>query len=74
MMVQGPVIAMVFRGVEAVSLVRKLVGTTEPKSALPGTIRGDFAHASDDDSVENILHGSDCPEAAEREIALWFGK
>ena len=42
MMVQGPVIAMVLEGVEAVQLVRKLVGTTEPKSAAPGTIRGDY--------------------------------
>src|SRR3990167_7811939 len=44
MMVQGPVIAMVFEGVEAVALTRKLVGPTEPKSALPGTIRGDYSH------------------------------
>ena len=46
MMVQGPVIAMVLEGVEAVQLVRKLVGTTEPKSAAPGTIRGDYSHMS----------------------------
>ncbi len=46
MMIQGPVVAMVFEGVEAVSLVRKMVGGTEPKSALPGTIRGDFSHMS----------------------------
>ena len=45
-MTQGPVIAMVFEGVEAVELVRKLVGGTEPKSALPGTIRGDYSHMS----------------------------
>jgi len=46
MMQTGPVIAIVLEGVEVVELVRKLVGTTEPKSALPGTIRGDFAHMS----------------------------
>src|SRR5690349_9235940 len=46
MMNQGPVIAMVFEGVEAVSLVRKLVGSTEPKSSAPGTIRGDYSHMS----------------------------
>jgi nucleoside-diphosphate kinase len=46
MMQTGPVIAMVFEGVEAVGLVRKMVGGTEPKSALPGTIRGDYSHMS----------------------------
>ena len=46
MMTEGPVIAFVLEGVEAVDLVRKMVGSTEPKSALPGTIRGDYAHMS----------------------------
>src|SRR6266568_4934992 len=45
-MAQGPVVALVLEGVEAVSLVRKLVGSTEPKSAAPGTIRGDYSHMS----------------------------
>lgn len=78
MMVQGPVIAMVFRGVEAVSLVRKLVGTTEPKSALPGTIRGDFSHMSfgyadaKQKGIPNLIHASGDAEEASREIAHWF--
>jgi len=78
MMVQGPVIAMVFEGVEAVALVRKLVGPTEPKSALPGTIRGDYSHMSFGyaDTVEkgipNLIHASGDEEEAEQEIAHWF--
>jgi nucleoside-diphosphate kinase len=78
MMVQGPVIAMVFEGVEAVALVRKLVGPTEPKSAAPGTIRGDYSHMSfgyADEAgkgVPNLIHASGDPEEAEKEIAHWF--
>jgi nucleoside-diphosphate kinase len=78
LMVQGPVIAMVFEGVEAVPLVRKLVGTTEPKSALPGTIRGDYSHMSfgyadeEDKGIPNLIHASGDPEEAEKEIAHWF--
>ncbi len=78
MMVEGPVIAMVFEGVEAVALVRKLVGTTEPKSALPGTIRGDYSHMSfgyadsADKGIPNLIHASGDPEEAEKEIAHWF--
>jgi len=78
LMVQGPVIAMVFEGIEAASLVRKLVGTTEPKSALPGTIRGDYSHMSfgyadaADKGIPNLIHASGDPEEAEKEIAHWF--
>lgn len=78
MMVQGPVIAMVLEGVEAVELVRKLVGTTEPKSAQPGTIRGDFSHMSfgyaDSESkgIPNLIHASGDPEEAAKEIDHWF--
>lgn len=78
LMIQGPVIAMVFEGVEAVPLVRKLVGTTEPKSALPGTIRGDYSHMSfgyadaEDKGIPNLIHASGDPEEAEKEIAHWF--
>jgi len=78
MMVGGPVIAMVFEGVEAVALVRKLVGGTEPKSALPGTIRGDFSHMSfeyadnKDKGIPNLIHASGDPEEAEKEIGHWF--
>jgi nucleoside-diphosphate kinase len=78
MMIQGPVIAMVFEGVEAVALVRKLVGPTEPKSAAPGTIRGDYSHMSfgyaDSTSkgIPNLIHASGDIEEAAQEIAHWF--
>ncbi len=78
LMLTGPVIAMVFEGVEAVDLVRKLVGTTEPKSALPGTIRGDFSHMSfifadgAKKGIPNLIHASGDPEEAEKEIGHWF--
>jgi nucleoside-diphosphate kinase len=78
MMSAGPVIAMVFEGVEAVALVRKLVGTTEPKSSAPGTIRGDFSHMSygyadaKDKGIPNLIHASGDPAEAEKEISHWF--
>ena len=78
MMSQGPVIAMVFEGVEAVELVRKLVGSTEPKSSAPGTIRGDFSHMSfgfadgAKKGIPNLIHASGDPEEAEQEIGHWF--
>jgi len=77
-MTQGPVIAMVFEGVEAVELVRKLVGGTEPKTALPGTIRGDYSHMSfgyaDEHNVgiPNLIHASGNIEEAKQEISHWF--
>lgn len=78
MMVQGPVIAMVFEGVEAIALVRKLVGPTEPKSAEAGTIRGDFSHMSfgyADEAgkgIPNLIHASGDESEAEQEINHWF--
>lgn len=77
-MTKGPVVAMVLEGVEAVSLVRKLVGTTEPKSAEPGTIRGDYSHMSfgyaDSKSagVPNLIHASGDVGEADSEIKHWF--
>lgn len=77
-MQQGPVIAMVLEGIEAVELVRKMVGPTEPKSAQPGTIRGDYAHMTYGHSgavkrgIPNVLHASADPSEAEKEIAHWF--
>ncbi len=74
----GPVMAMVLEGIEAVSLVRKLVGTTEPKAAEPGTIRGDFSHISFEYanskkvSIPNLIHASDGASEAKQEIAHWF--
>jgi nucleoside-diphosphate kinase len=64
--------------VEAVDIVRKMVGTTEPKAAAPGTIRGDYSHVSfkHADSkkigVYNLIHASGSPEEAVTEIAVWF--
>ncbi len=74
----GPVIAMVLEGVESVEVVRKMVGSTEPKSAQPGTIRGDYCHVSykyadkKGKAVFNLIHASAKPEEATKEIALWF--
>jgi len=78
--VEGPVIAIVLEGVDAIENVRKIVGGTEPKSAPPGTIRGDFAHVSfayadaKHMPVKNIIHASSDEKDAEREIKLWFNE
>ncbi|KKP89158.1 nucleoside-diphosphate kinase [Candidatus Nomurabacteria bacterium RIFOXYC2_FULL_36_19] len=80
MMNEGPVIAFVLEGVEVVAMVRKMVGTTEPKSALPGTIRGDYAHMSfahadkHEVGIPNILHASGDVEEAKAEISHWFSE
>lgn len=78
-MLDGPVIAMVLEGVDAVETVRKMVGSTEPKSALPGTIRGDYAHvsyggAAAGKGVANIIHASADAKEAEAEINHWFSE
>ncbi|MDI3327368.1 MAG: nucleoside-diphosphate kinase [Alicyclobacillaceae bacterium] len=65
----GPVFAMVWRGPGAIGVVRRMMGKTNPQEADPGTIRGDYALSVG----MNIVHGSDSPESAAREIALWFG-
>ncbi|MBN2247856.1 MAG: nucleoside-diphosphate kinase [Coriobacteriia bacterium] len=64
----GPVVKMVLSGPDAVPVVRKLMGVTNPKDAAPGTIRGDYGLTLD----ANVVHGSDSPESAEREIAIFF--
>lgn len=64
----GPVVKMVLSGPEAVSVVRKLMGVTNPRDAAPGTIRGDYGLTLD----ANVIHGSDSPASAEREIAIFF--
>lgn len=77
-MQQGPVVAMVLEGVNAIEQVRKMVGPTEPKSAAPGTIRGDYAHmtyghaSSAQRGVPNVLHASADASEAAKEIAHWF--
>tara|TARA_Y100000310_G_scaffold345729_1_gene468941 strand:- start:19290 stop:19781 length:492 start_codon:yes stop_codon:yes gene_type:complete len=74
----GPIVAICLEGVNAIENVRKLVGDTEPKSALPGTIRGDYAHVSygyaDDKEIAvlNLIHASGNKEDAEHELKLWF--
>lgn len=76
----GPVIIMAVKGAHAIELVRKLVGNTEPLRAMPGTIRGDFCHMGYARSRErlgvipNLIHASDSPESAERELAFWFSE
>ncbi|MBP7769451.1 nucleoside-diphosphate kinase [Candidatus Saccharibacteria bacterium] len=76
-MASGPVLAVVLEGVEAVEVVRKLTGSTEPKTALPGTIRSDYSHvsyehANESGAVRNIVHASATREEADLEIAIWF--
>jgi len=65
----GPTWALVVEGEGAIATLRTTIGATDPAQAAPGTIRGDLASSMPD----NLVHGSDSPEAAEREIALWFG-
>ncbi len=65
----GPVVAMVVEGTGAVDGVRQIMGATNPLDAAPGSIRGDFASVI----TENLVHGSDSPESAEREVKLFFG-
>ena len=65
----GPVVAMVVEGPDAVAAMRQIMGATNPLDAAPGSIRGDLAYAI----TENIVHGSDSPESAEREVNLFFG-
>ncbi|HCF51403.1 MAG TPA: nucleoside-diphosphate kinase [Syntrophomonas sp.] len=64
----GPVVAMVWEGEEAIASIRKLMGSTNPREAAPGTIRGDLAIATN----FNLIHGSDSTAAAKREIKLFF--
>ena len=80
MLTSGPIIALCLEGVEAVEIVRKIVGATEPKAAAPGTVRGDYAHVSfkHADSkkigVSNLVHASSSVEEAAQEIAVWFAE
>ena len=79
-MQRGPVIAFVLEGEDAVSTVRKIVGTTYPNEAQPGSIRGDFAHqsktaaATTGKAVANLVHASGNQEEARYEVNLWFDK
>ena len=79
-LVSGPVIALVLEGVKAISQVRKMVGSTEPNTASPGTIRGDYAHMTYNRAdnkggqMPNLIHASDSRESSNKEINLWFSQ
>ena len=64
----GPLVALILSGDEAITVIRGIVGATDGRKAAPGTVRGDFSLSNQ----ENLIHASDGPESAAREIALWF--
>ena len=68
----GPIVAMVAEGERVIEGFRKLAGATDPTTAEPGTIRGDLARDQGTKVVQNIVHGSDSPESANREIKIFF--
>ncbi|OGZ47269.1 MAG: nucleoside-diphosphate kinase [Candidatus Ryanbacteria bacterium RIFCSPHIGHO2_02_FULL_45_13b] len=76
----GPVVAFVVEGVDAIDNVRKMIGSTEPKAAQPGTIRGDYAHVafrhadSQKKAVGNLIHASSDAADARNEILVWFNE
>lgn len=67
-MTSSPLVAVAVEGPEVISLVRKIVGATKVQEAAPGTIRGDFAASTQ----QNLIHASDSPESAQRELSIWF--
>ena len=75
----GPVLVFVLGGLSAIKKIRTMVGATEPSSAVPGTIRGDYAHQPypapgepDDKPIRNLIHASATPDEAAAEIKIWF--
>jgi nucleoside-diphosphate kinase len=71
-MMSGPIVALVAEGNRVIDGFRKLAGATDPTTAEPGTIRGDLARDQGTKVVQNIVHGSDSPESASREISIFF--
>lgn len=71
-MLSGPVVAMVLEGERCIEGFRSLAGATDPTAAAPGTIRGDLGRDWGLKVQQNLVHGSDAPETAEREIGIWF--
>ena len=67
-MTSGPLVALVLAGDEVIEVVRAMIGSTDGRKAAAGTIRGDFSLSN----RENLVHASDSPESAKRELALWF--
>lgn len=73
-MLSGPIVAIVAQGERVIEGFRSIAGATDPTVAAPGTIRGDLARDQGTKVVQNIVHGSDSPESAAREIEIFFGK
>lgn len=71
-MLSGPIVAAVLEGQRVIEGFRSLAGTTDPTTAAPGTIRGDFGRDWGTAVQQNLVHGSDSPESAAREIGIWF--
>jgi nucleoside-diphosphate kinase len=71
-MLSGPVAAMVLEGERCIEGFRSLAGATDPTVAAPGTVRGDLGRDWGEKVQQNIVHGSDSPESADREIGIWF--
>lgn len=69
----GPLVAAVFEGHRVIEGFRAVAGTTDPTTAAPGSIRGDFGRDWGEKVQKNLVHGSDSSESAQREIAIWFG-
>jgi nucleoside-diphosphate kinase len=65
-------VALVVEGAQAISCVRAMAGATDPVKAAPGTLRGDFGRDWGDGEIRNLVHGSDSPQSAARETAIWF--
>ena len=72
-MLSGPIVAVVVEGQRVIEGFRSLAGSTDPTTAAPGTIRGDFGRDWGSAVQQNLVHGSDSPESAAREIGIWFG-
>ncbi|USR79920.1 nucleoside-diphosphate kinase [Arcanobacterium pinnipediorum] len=71
-MMSGPLVAVRVSGYRVIEGVRTLSGATDPTTAAPGTIRGDFGYDTGSDAIENLIHSSDSQESAELELAVWF--
>ncbi len=71
---KSKILAFVYRGESAISVVRKIAGATNPEEAAPGTIRSSFGRVTTAGQFENVIHASSDPEEAKREIGLWFSR
>lgn len=71
-MMETPMVAIIATGADVINSFRKMAGPTKPQDALPGTIRGDFARDWGTQPIKNVVHSSDSPESAAREIKIWF--